>query len=192
MSTERVTITATFFGQTIQNVIHCNNPDGALTGPQVAAEFRDNWINNVRTQQCQSLVYRSVLVQRLPALANVPYTLGVSIAGVFGDDPMHPCLCMIFRLHTQRAGKHGRGRLYIAGNRGTGTVGAAGLVNAGNLAVWVALAATLEARFKSGGSGPLTIGVWDKSAGGTLSLIDGITCPNRVGIQRRRNIGVGI
>jgi len=191
MSIERVVVTGLVYGQTCQNVLHFLNPDGAQTPTQIADEIVANWIGPIRAQQMTTFTWTGVSVTRVGVPPGVTFNRAISLAGlVGGSQAIHSVLCVLIRKQTATSGRMGRGRCYISGNRPDAMEN--DVFNAGNLAAWIAVAATLNGRFKVGGSGPLTLQVGHGTSTSDYHGVTDLSVPNRWGIQRRRNVGVGI
>jgi len=192
MSEHRITLTGLYWGNTIQNVVHVLNADGTLDAAAIFTEFTNNWINVVRAQQMTTFTWTSITEQRVDVTGIPPNSTSLSLAGqVAGSEGIQSVLAVIFSFRTGFAGRRGRGRIYIAGNRTDAVTG--NVLNSGNLAAWVGVANTIKARFKSGGTGPLVLLVREHNATGSIGHpVTDIVVRNRWGVQRRRNTGVGI
>lgn len=198
MGVERVTITALMYGQKMQNVLHFNNPDGALTGLQVCQEIRDNWIGTavnvgIHAWCTQSTVWVQVACQTRASSPSPPTILTINQPGYQGaSNEIVPFACVVLKFQTAVAGRRGRGRSYTPGvMQGFFTQGLMDdtLTSFGGTAL-----AAMNARFCAGGSGPLTLLVGPKNG---IILIDflqvtQISFSTFLGVQRRRNIGFGI
>lgn len=116
MSLHRVTITQILKGQRIQNVLHFRNPDGLVIPEQIANEVEAGWIGTVRNLQGTQLTYNQIVVQNLGNSSEAPYVKNLAIQGAAtGFDPLMPFLAVVIQKRTAFAGRHGRGRYYIAG-----------------------------------------------------------------------------
>ena len=194
MTIERVTVTGQYYGGvTMQNVLHFNNADGFLSPNAVCIEIRDNWLQQIKTNQSNIIHWLDVACQTLGSAAS-PTHLAIDVQGAdsVAANQSLSFVCWKLQINTGVAGRSGRGRIYVSGLRNThftsGAVGSTGLTA---LATPVA---NLNARYKSGGSGPLVIGVMPR--GSTVSAdfksCTSLTIASIAGVQRRRNIGVGI
>lgn len=198
MSVERVTITALFYGQRCQNVLHFNNPDGLFTTMNVCEEVRNEWIGTVANKGIHqwtpsNIVWVMVSCQRLGNPPPAPTHLTVNIPGVQGPQSEQiPFACVVLKFQTALAGRRGRGRSYCPGvMQGFLTNG---LIDADFNAFAATALTAMNARFKAGGSGPLTLLVGPKNGVvlADFTMVEAITVSNFVGVQRRRNIGFGI
>jgi hypothetical protein len=197
MSIERVTITCTFYGQRMQNVMHFLNTDGFLTREQVANEIRDYWIGpgggtGIVMIQPSNLVWVDVGVQTVSPSVSVPFHLAISKAGYMGANNEIPQqLAFILKLQTDTPGRAGRGRVYIpAPSNGFLTTG---LIDT-DLDYFLGTALTnLRTRFLfSSGVGPLAILVAPRNNPADYKKVTSLTFSRFPGIQRRRGVGFGI
>lgn len=198
MGVERVTITALMYGQKMQNVLHFNNPDGALTGLQVCQEIRDNWIGTavnvgIHAWCTQSTTWVQVASQTRAASPAPPTILTINQPGYQGaNNEIVPFACVVLKFQTAVAGRRGRGRSYTPGVMpGMFTQGL--MDDTLNFFGATALA-TMNSRYCAGGSGPLRLLVGPKTG---IVLADFyevtlISFSTFLGVQRRRNIGFGI
>lgn len=190
MSIHRVIFTATMLGQRFQNVLHFENPDGALSNAAMRDELLTNFVARLRNLQNNALVWQSMSIQKVdgvPDEAEV-FILSGHVGSLVGN-PAPTVLCGLFSIRTGVAGRRGHGRFYMFGVHGDSVANS--VVQSGALAAYVTEANFITNRFKGGGSGPITLGVCPRSnPGDFLSMTNLIPRPV-FGIQRRRNIGVG-
>lgn len=192
MSIERVTFFQSFTNRIFNNVIHLNNPDGLLTPQEIADEVRVNWVGPIRVWQAHELVYTHVTIQRL-GLGQLPAPVTVQWVNVDGDgtsDVEHASICALLSFRTALAGRRHRGRYYVA------TVPAAHITNDVlntdfGIPRMNAIANSLQNRFAADGGGPLDLVIWHRDTN-DFHLVTGIIAQPRLGILRKRNVGVGI
>lgn len=191
MSIERVTVNQTYGGRIYQNVLHFDNPNGAQTVAQIAEEVRVNWIGAIKGHQAHQLIYNSLVIGRVDTQAP-PAPVTVQLVNEDGngtDNVHHGSICGMLSFRTALAGRRNRGRYYIA------TIPISyytmDLLNSNGTPAMNGVAAALEARFKTGGSGPLTLVIWHRDQGNSTPVTQ-IIAPQYAGIQRRRNHFVGI
>jgi len=194
VSIERVTVTALWYGgMNVQNVIAFNNPDGFLTPLQVAQEIRDGWLTIIKAKQSAYLSWRDIAVDTIGD-PSPPLHLPVNLGGADAVDSglSHPVINWKLRVATTVGGKRGRGRIYIPGIRYShwqfGQMTSFGVTD------MQPVVDALKARYVgAGGTSDLFLGVLprDGSSSDFLTATD-ITQSLTPGIQRRRNIGVGI
>lgn len=198
MSIERVTISALFYSQICQNVLHFNNPDGALTQAQVAAEIRDKWIGTVTNTGIHSWVTNSITwvkvsVQTRAISPGPPYDLTIAQQGQqSASNEQYTPVCCILKFRTATGGRRGRGRSYVPGMLNGFVTN--GLINATFHSYADTAIAALNARFSVGGTGPLFLVIGPRTGISTPDFppVTAIVASNYVGIQRRRNIGYGV
>jgi hypothetical protein len=182
------------YGQTCQNVLHFINPDGVLTPQQIASDVVTNWITPLKAQQPFQLSYFNILVQNIDTPTEAPYSLAVAIAGTrAGEDRMPSFACWVLKLLTGFRGRHGRGRVYIAGV----------YTDSVQLGICTPTFRTqfetnqitpiMNAYGPTGSGSPLSLAVRAQSGSGfELHPIASIQLRSTLGTQRRRNIGIGI
>jgi len=195
MSLEQVTLTQSLKGQTIQNVFHLTNPDGALTGQQIAALVLAEWITEIRKIQGGQLIYHQILVQRVDPAGQAATVTNISTPGAAtGYDAFLPPLCVVMQKRTGFFGRHGRGRYYISGWN-SGALHTTGTWDPGHLGdVMLTITNNLTAKWIDPGVSALRLVVagrgpdnqWLSHSCTSLSMRP---VP---GYQRRRNIGIGI
>lgn len=194
MSSHRVVISALEYGQTCQNVLHFTNPDGFLTPQQIATDVFNNWVMKVSENQNGQLIYTSILVQNLDDPNLAPFNLIVARQGQsFNDRRIPASLAGVIKLSTARAGKHGRGRVFLAGvvsdHMQDGQYTPTGLVFLQQNMVDPLFAAYGPSSTIS----PLLLCVREKLQGGfALHPVIAMQLRSVIGVQRRRTIGVGV
>lgn len=197
MSIHRVTISSTYFGSVCQNVVYCYNADGALTAAQIATEFYDNFVGHSALVGIQHLAnsyvtFFQVKVENVSSPGDAPYLLAINRQGeVQGTTEASPTVCLVLQLRTATAGRHGHGRIYLPGTNPAFTN--SGLVSSGGQSYIVQCLPALNARFCIGGSGPLYLVVHRKgTTGADDHPVTVLQIASRLGVQRRRSVGVGI
>jgi len=191
MSDHRLTLTHITQGKVQQNVVHVLNPDGTLTDTQIKDEFVTNWINVVRVHvgtqtQFSTLEVRRILTPTPPA----PTTFPIGITGGGSATNLPLVCCEKLQFTTGVAGRQGRGRYFIP-NVSTGAFDGTDRMTTSEITKINATALTLANRWKSGGSGPLTLTIAHKNGSPPTPVTD-IRGMTTIGVQRRRNVGVGI
>jgi hypothetical protein len=102
----------------------------------------------------------------------------------------HPSVCILVSVRTGVGGPHGHGRFYLPGLHYD-------WVENGQLRVDIVdyvqgFMNNLVGKFKSGGTRPITLGVSPRSSPVDFLSMTNLIVRRVCGIQRRRNIGVGI
>lgn len=194
MSVERVTFTGTHYGLVVcQNVVAFINPDGVLSVAAVATELRDNWCTLLAAGQTTQFGWRNITVDRVGS-GLAPYNLPIAVNGLDGSDASAavPVITQKFRIHTGVAGRKGRGRIYLPGYRQAywvqGQLTATGITN-----MTIRLNA-ITARYVGGArTSQLGLGICKRGNDSTAYIpADFLSLSLTPGVQRRRNVGVGI
>jgi len=192
MTIERVTLYSISLGQHYQNVLHFLNPDGATSHFNISEELKPNWISVIRNVQNNQLTWYQIDVQRVD-IAGQPidrFPMDAA-AGSLSGNIAPAVLCPLVSIRTGVGGRTGHGRVYMPGLHGASV--ANGGWESGALAAWAAKVALLQARYKSGGTAPITLGVYPRNVHDSTAFksATSLVLQNIFGVQRRRNIGVG-
>jgi len=177
---------------TFQNAVHFNNPDGFLTDAAIGSELATNFMPRIQNFQTWFLGWQYFYIYKVDhpeypvyihPLANSP---GLASVGY-----IYPTQCYKLKWQCLAGGRHGRGRFFIAGGRSdwstAGGITASAVTNGG-----IHLAA-IVARYKSGGTGPLTLGLVPKGGSAVdFTALNSALFWQYLGQQRRRQYGVGI
>jgi hypothetical protein len=192
MALARVTINMTWFGQVVQNVLHFWNGEGAYDAAAVKFAIETLWIPPIRPLQLGSLNYFKIQVRRMDVIGGLTTDFAVNINGSSGSavEGWGP-LCMLWSLSTATGGHAGKGRIYLPGSYPGNVVQGrfiSALMDQMNTA-----AATIGGRFLgAGATSGFQLAVCKRE---NLPVVHPVTSiiPRQVpGIQRRRNIGVGM
>lgn len=190
MSVVRVVMSATILGQVVQNVLHFNNPDGALTYQQIRDELVPNWTAVLNSALNNGLVWREYKIQTVsPAGAAAEIFVLSGIQGSLVGAPAPPVLCPLVRIRTGVAGRSGHGRFYIFGLHQDSVQN--GVFQTDALNFYKVQVAQLQTRYKTGGTGPIQLVVCPRSDPSDFKLMTSLQVQQVFGVQRRRNIGVG-
>ena len=192
MSIMRVTMTATYLGQKLQNVMHFNNPDDALTHTQVKDAFQAGYFANIKNVLNAGFVETEVRVQKVDGTPDTPSVFPIAgQAGSLSGGGAPSFVAGLIRIKTASSGRHGHGRIYQGGVHGESLLN--GVFQADAWAAWQTYVANIQNYFKVGGSGPMTMCVVKRGAITTSDayLMTALVVPQIFGVQRRRNIGVG-
>lgn len=195
MSHHRVTISGVWYLQTFQNVLHFRNLDGLLSPQAIANDVLTNWVNRFKQRQVSSLKYTNILVQNEDNPNLAPFSLAIDVPGThFNEDRMPSFTCLVLKKLTERAGRHGRGRVYLAGPSTDDAQ--VGIMTSSFIAGFktVCLDPAKASYVGPGHTSALDLCVREEAPDGTFvyhPLID-LQLRNTYGVQRRRNIGVGV
>jgi len=193
MSIYRVTLTASFRGMIVQNVLHFDQHDSGITGATITEIIRDQWMDQFRGFSVDQVIWTNIGATQVTPSVGLTTNLAVSITGnanatSAGD---HPCICEKIRVQTATPGKTGRGRIFcpVASLFGHNL----GILNPATIAARNVKLATLMSRFPD--DDPpfgITFGIAPRDNPSAFKPATTMFCDSKYGIQRRRNIGVGI
>lgn len=191
MSVHRVVMLQSIpsIGEFYENVIHLDNPDGTLTDLQIAQELEANFCVSIRQFQSDFLGWQFLYVSDMahPELGSFIYPMN-NQGGLVHVGYVYPTLCYKLKWNVAGTGRRKQGRFFIAGGRidwmTPGGITASAALNGG-----IHLQGIVD-RYKSGGTGPLTLGTW--SVDGLHHPLLSATLWQYMGQQRRRNYGVGM
>lgn len=188
----RVTLTQLMSGQQIQNVIHFTGPSSdPLQLSTLADDVQANWIPQVRASQSVILTYIDIAVKMLESqFPTFHKTVNLPATGGGGNNTNVAFLAAVWRLRGNIIGRHGRGRLYIAGMHQQFSTD--GIINAASINVWRNFQNNIMGVYGPGGSSPFRLVICpSKPPFNTVDVISMDIAPTW-GTQRRRNIGRGI
>ena len=200
----RLRIYQRLHGAQVVNVLHFVQEEaspsfGAL---QLAQDFVTNMTTPLRNRAVNQMAFDFVEVQSLVPFAGAPVSVsfaGGTVGAVIGGS-VSATLCEVITVYTSRAGRRGRGRIYLAGGS-TATAD----ISAGN---WLSpqttrttsLATALATRYMAVPVlGGYALGVWSKVLAGptppwpssAFVRATNLTVRTIVRTQRRRQVGVG-
>lgn len=189
----RVTLIGTYVGQTFNNVLNFDNTGAVMTAAQVADELIAFWVAQVRAQQTNNTIYTGVRVQPMEAGNPASVFKPVVLAGLkttFSGNM--PFICGVLKIGTAFGGKQGRGRIYVPGLMGLGVTD--GLFTLAALTtINDQIVLPLNAQFNGlTGTSALRLGVMGKAVSSPFHVMTNLSIRSVLGIQRRRQIGVGI
>lgn len=147
----RVTDNQIMYGSTVQNVLHFKHGSSdPATMQTLANEYRDIWIQRVRSVQSSAITHTTVNVRMLESQF-APFNLTVNLPGTNSfSDEYKLCVAHIIRLRAATLGRHGRGRVYIAGIAFNLTTN--GLLKSSIVTTWNTQLALILGAFGPGGS----------------------------------------
>lgn len=194
MSNHRVTVSALYGGQLCQNVLHFINLDGVKTPQQIANSVLVNWVRKVKVQQTNALTNFNILVQNADNPGLAPFSLAIQEPGTGLGESRYPTFaCMVLKYLTNFGGRSGRGRSFIPG------------IPTDFIQNWVFSAAAITG-FTTNVITPV-LAAWGPTGNDGMSLcvrgkagensweyhpIIAINARTQVGVQRRRNVGIGV
>lgn len=190
----KITITAIYMGQRCQNVFYLERPDWVDSmHDSLAQELRDQWVFRVKGQQNVGFQYQNIQVQKWSGTPDVPYLLDITgNTGALAGPGYHPSIAVIFTFRTGIATRKGRGRIYNGGVHGETPLN--GVLHPSALGAWSIVAAQLTAIYSLTGSSSFTLQVGPPNTHDQtqFNAVQQIICRPYFGIQRRRNINIGV
>lgn len=192
MSDHRVTISGRCLGQVIQNVIHVRNQDGVLSHTAIKDEFVANWITPIKAAQVSAFLYEALEVRDVGIGAQpvTSFPLG-QIPGLNAGSGILNVGAFVIQKRTGLTGRQNRGRLYLGGPRADWTSN--NLINAAGVGGMGPILTSLKSRWCTGGNGPLKMLIIGRGGDNPhIVNVAELILATGIGIQRRRNINVGI
>jgi hypothetical protein len=193
MSVARVTIYGTCGPSQTINRLHFKRSDVTTAQLiQLGTLIVEQWIDFVRGAQFNAMLYQLVRVQEIEGSMRGPFDTPVSMRGTQASTAnFTPVMAEVLKFRTPSAGRHGRGRTYLAGCGGSD-------MDNGN---WsnqqmnrlIGLCIDLSAKWLS----PSGTTLWSLVLVPRTGLaVDAVTVEQiiprqMIGFQRRRNLGVG-
>jgi hypothetical protein len=186
----RVTISGSDYGQLTQNVLHFEWLGVSWDPTAIAAEIVAGWMPNILWFSKSNFRYNSILVQHAtqPTLQTVNLPIVVD-GNVVNDPRMPPFVACVLKISTLQGGRTGRGRIFLAG------VGADSLTSGVFTASFISTRQpkidALKARYGLSGSSQLRLGLFNRTTNAFNGMSNLVLRPTP-GVQRRRNIGIGV
>jgi hypothetical protein len=199
MPVVKAVLQAVMNGTVNENVIHFFKDVVAWPndGAALAADLRDNFIggaNGIRTRLISLQRWNLINVYNIDSVDSNPVALPVDIVGALTGNGSQSFAhnCILIRKRSDAGGKRGRGRMYFSGLEPS--VWSNGIMTSGQQTLWLAILVNLAGRYCD----PNPISGWTMVVAGKPPIGDGFHRVKRLelsstpGVQRRRNIGVGI
>lgn len=116
MSIYRITCTGMCQGQTMQNVLHFQKPQGTEADKQPLINFVvDRIIGQWRFLQAREMIWHEVMCQHLNNENDVPLIFPILAPGLHNEIKCYALmLTAVLKISTAQGGRSGRGRIYIA------------------------------------------------------------------------------
>lgn len=117
MALYRATVSATLFGQKIQNVLHFHRADAPSNGAEVLAQsLIDHFYGQIRLLCNNSINWNQIRIDRPDIPSAQPVLVATNFNGLFSSNlRLWGPLCAVFQIKTATAGRTGRGRFYVSG-----------------------------------------------------------------------------
>ncbi len=194
MTIFRTVLTATMFGQTVQNVLHFNDNGTGRIPSELAPIIETQWLQeDFKFFSHNGVVWNDIAVTAVAPTIGITFHRTVNIPGtgnaVAGSDI--PVQCLLIKVQTGVVGKTGRGRIYAAGIPGNHHV--FGLLSAAAMTSIQTRLDNLVNKFRAAAppSG-FTFGICPRGDPDDFKPCIGMAPRQALGTQRRRNYGVGI
>jgi len=184
-------IRATYLNQMVQNVLHFSAPDNQFTNAQINDIVKTLFIIQVKALQNEHLLYQTLETRRIAPNANVVTV--ESLLGFTGDLAgvgAHPVIAAIFTIQTATPGRHGHGRFYMGGVHQESILN--GVVEPNAFAAYSTKAGIITTRFGPNATSGINLGVKQQHPSNNFIAMQQLIARSVFGVQRRRNIGVGI
>lgn len=187
----RVTLTQSLWGETLQNVLHFTHFEAnPLAMPELVTDLKATWIPQVKWIQQDQLRYVGARVQILES-QYAAYSEALNVAGSAGGSNDYKTYnAHILQLRTPFLGRTGRGRQYIGGVALNLTD--KGIIKSDIVTSWNNHILTLVDTYCQSGVSNFRLVVNPHGPTVNAKIVTSITLNPIEGIQRRRNIGVGI
>lgn len=188
----RATCFCIAYGQSCNIVPHFLVFDIANDYPAIIAELRANFLTYLLPLQYTSAVWNRVDIKNMNIPAQSTFSQAiVPLSGNGQATGAGPVMGALFSLQTGFGVRSKRGRIFIPGtNTGlstTGTLSSSLTTTANNVIN------NIKNRYVDGGNnlGPMRLVVWSRKNNDFTSVTNIALRPN-FGVQRRRNIGIGM
>lgn len=187
----RCTLSMTLYSQVMQNVLHLENTTEFYTPTAIVADLTNAWINQVKGFQNPLLHYFNVAVKNMDDSTGTTTNVPVDVfgGGFFGSQTI-PTNAVLVQIRTATGGRSGRGRVFIAGLHSGAYEN--GIWNASTVTALNSFMANVKGFLITGTGSNLRIGVMPRTDPGSFKRATDLVVGPRPGVQRRRNIGVGI
>lgn len=190
MPVVKIVISGTLYGQLVQNRLHMIG-ESFQNVAEVAAHIKNSWLNTVKLWQTSSLRYTSIAVSELTEGVTQQHVEVINVLG--GQSPENQSTsfaCAVLKFQTGLAGRKFRGRYYAAAPR----MGATefGQFHVDEFNRWKVQIDILKGLFTGPEGGSTGLGLIIRgSAPFHDTRVTDIALRPTLGVQRRRNIGVG-
>lgn len=186
----KVVISATNFGQLVQNRIYVRSEEFQEVD-EIAAHIWNSWINTIRVMQHSGLLYFSVEVSRNREGTSQKFTELRSVTGAQSQETQGVSFsAAVLQFQTGLAGRKFHGRYYVAAHRqGTTHLG---MIDPSEMTIWRTQLDILQNAYCGADGGSTGLGLVIHGEGQAHDTpVTSIGCRPILGVQRRRNIGVG-
>lgn len=195
MGIYRAVMGGQLLGQTVQNVCHFEkggdwDPAQAQT---LAQHLRDNWITQIKSRLSTQMTWTGITIYDRLTPGRQPVVLAINLQGAqttFATQAV-PFCAVLMRFKTSQTGPSGRGRIYIPGAALNDYAG--GNITAPAATAWQTILNTIGPMYTSNNpSSGFNLVLSGKQAPSATLNVTTIEIGGHYGVQRRRNIGVGV
>lgn len=190
MPIDLVVINQILYSQLVQNRIYVQTESFQEVN-EVAAHIRNSWINTIRQLQHSLLQYHSIVVTRVDGGVGQHTELLSQVTGAqAGESQTTSFHCGVIQFKTGKVGRKFRGRYYAAAIRMGGTQ--FGQFTASEFNNWGVQLAILKDLYTGPTGGSTGMNLLIRGEGDVHNTaVTEIGMRPILGVQRRRNIGVG-
>lgn len=185
----RVVVSGLCYAALQQNRLHFNS-NVAVTEQEVANIINAHWIENIRQPLTNQTQFLNIAVTNLSNPLAGAFSLPIQKTGAQGgNEQMISFVCWKLRFLTGLAGRKFRGRCYVGPIQAGFT--SFGVVNGAGIAHWNATLIALRTKFVTAVETGLNLIIRGDGPNPHNTPVTDIQLSTQVGVQRRRNIGVG-
>jgi hypothetical protein len=188
----RVTDNQIMWSQTVQNVLHFRaETGGPITRQDLSNHFEAHWIGNIKGMQTASITHVKISVRELDDPAP-PFERTINLPGTQGgiDHGLLTVTAEVLRLRSSFTGPHSRGRIYVAGCPNGSYFD--GIMTGTRLGLWAPKLADIASFYLPGATSPYRLVISPRTTPASHLDVSSLVMATLVGVQKRRQIGVGI
>lgn len=186
----RATFSGLRYGQLCQNVVHFEWLGISWDPVAIANHLAANWLPKVVWFSGTGFRYSAVLVQDATNPNLQTATLSVDLAGnVFDDNRCPPFVACVLKIQTLQGGRSGRGRIFLPGVAHDSMQN--GLFQANFQQTRQPRIDELKVLYGLSGTSQLRLGLFNRTTN-AFNGMSNLTLRPVPGVQRRRNIGIGV
>lgn len=191
MAIKKVTISAIFYAQLVQNRFYLETVDSTLDERGVALDVKTHWFPIYRNLMIEDVRWFDITVQSVGGGAQLVHHEPISIGGgQLTETQTTPFACGVLLFGTGLAGKKFHGRMYSPGPRGGDFQ--KGFLTPGGVDLYTSVTSQLQANYCDDATSqrPVRLVIHGENESHDTRVTT-ITARSTYGVQRRRNVGVG-
>jgi hypothetical protein len=194
MAIIRITISGIYYQQRCQNVLHFRQADyvDSLLDPFLI-DIRDVWVEQQRFLQNIGYQYTTIVGQKVSPPADLAHLLDISTkTGTNTGAGAVSTISLLWTFRTADPTHRGRGRMYLGGVHGQTPLN--GLVHPTIVSSMGTVATAWMNRYGPSGTSAfdLVVGPHGNHPDSDYREVTSVVARSYFGVQRRRNIGVGV